>query len=560
MTTKEAREGKNAAAPNNSVLSRVNELSKSRIFHKGIVVETLCDPSLREFTPSNVRKSDKDLYQIAPRNSIVCRIITDFNSESDRGDYICFPFFSSHLSVPVKVGEAVWIFKEFLLDEEISTRAYWICRIPGSIELEDANFTSPTRLIGNHSKRIDVPLTAAPIPPAARQLDFPNLNKGAGSKYENILKEGSSLLVRNNNALENLMIFATEKFKIEPVPRLTKKPGDLVLQGSNNTSISLGTDAAWDFINRPSEQNTYSIATQKEIENKSGAIDIVAGRGRFFSALQELKAKNRDLKQAYSNKNSTQPFIVENSLGFETDKNPGETQTKDLDQIDVESKLAPGIVGNLQTNPVEGDPDFLVDASRIYISERSNVDEKLGLNVIKAKGFDNKNQFNSAVSAPCIAVKSDHVRIVARKTPLETVKNKLPENFSETNGTIRIVKEGKPDEDLACIYIEADGTIQISGRQIFLGRQKDDKGNGGIKVSEDVTEAQPYIKYRELKSLWENTMDALDKFCQSLQLHTTPGYGAPSKQIVDAATNLKNNIQNLKNDIETVKSERIFGE
>jgi hypothetical protein len=56
-------------------------------------------------------------------------------------------------------------------------------------------------------------------------------------------------------------------------------------------------------------------------------------------------------------------------------------------------------------------------------------------------------------------------------------------------------------------------------------------------------------------------MDELNKFCDSLLTHVTPGYGSPSPQINKAAQDLKAAIEsNLKSDIETVKSERIFGE
>ena len=163
-------------------------------------------------------------------------------------------------------------------------------------------------------------------------------------------------------------------------------------------------------------------------------------------------------------------------------------------------------------------------------------------------------------AAPCVAVKTDHVRIVARKLPLEEVDNLLPEKAAEsgaTNGTIRIVKEGKKDEDLAVIYMEPDGTIQISGSKIFLGRQADDGGRGagpGEKGEE------PYIRYSDLKKLWEDTMTALDTFCTTLSTHVTPGYGNPSPQINKAAADLQSEVANLKTQIEEVQSERVFGE
>jgi hypothetical protein len=115
------------------------------------------------------------------------------------------------------------------------------------------------------------------------------------------------------------------------------------------------------------------------------------------------------------------------------------------------------------------------------------------------------------------------------------------------------VKEGDPDKDLAVIYVESDGTIQISGSKIFLGRQSSDGG----KVD---GEEQPYVRYKELEELWGKTMDELNNFCQTLLTHVTPGYGSPSPQINKAATDLQSKIPALKDEIQKLKSERIFGE
>ena len=56
-------------------------------------------------------------------------------------------------------------------------------------------------------------------------------------------------------------------------------------------------------------------------------------------------------------------------------------------------------------------------------------------------------------------------------------------------------------------------------------------------------------------------MDALNAFCTTLATHTTPGYGAPSPQILEAAATLQSEISSmLKPSITNVKSDRIFGE
>ena len=144
-------------------------------------------------------------------------------------------------------------------------------------------------------------------------------------------------------------------------------------------------------------------------------------------------------------------------------------------------------------------------------------------------------------------MKSDEVRIIATKNEDEDI-----------NGTIRIVKQGTKDDDLATICLLSDGTVQISGSKIYLGRSTDDGGAGG---GPGAGESQPYVKYQDLEDVWNAFMDEMSTFCDTVLTHTTPGYGAPSPQLNQAVTELKANIASThKPDIANVKSERIFGE
>jgi hypothetical protein len=521
----------------------VIKLGSTLTLLRGIVIETLCDPSLRldEAPESLVNDLNKYLYKVAPRNSIICRLTTDGSSGSSTEDLVCFPFWSSHFSLPVKTGEQVWIIKENPGLDKKSVRHYWLSRVPGEIEYEDPNFTSFTR-------NIQKVLTSSVEPSDKRIVGFPNIDS----------EEKTALLDGEDDAIEAVIKKSVEIDQVvfEPIPRLTKRPGDLVLQGSNNTSMTFGSNnRGFTLDERPKENTTSSTATKPD--EKSGTIDIVAGRGRYFEVADDEIKKSRKKKEVVENENSTKPFVVKTPLGFETDKDPQETQERDSESDASVEGYAPADLGNLKSNPSEGDPDFVVDASRVYVSEKTDIDNKLGLDKIVAKGF--AADYSPVEASPCIAVKSDNIRIVARHLPNTPYDPEiLPPKFENVKGTIRIVKEGDPDTDLAAIYIEADGTIQISGSKIFLGRQKADGGAGNGPGD---GEAQPYVKYQELEDLWKDTMKELDKFCQTLMTHVTPGFGAPSPQVTQAATDLKSAIASkLKGDIANVKSERIFGE
>jgi len=513
-----------------------NVKANLRILNRAVVIHTLNDPSLRDLEKDAHIIStlvNPDLYKRAPRNSIICRIITDEQGRSKNSDLVCYPFFSSHLMMPIKAGEQVWIF--FEQPETQSNTAFWMSRIAEPIDVEDANFTHGAR---RYQATDNQPKLTQKVDDGSgnfvneRKLTFPN-----GSP----LSPQSAPLLDDNGFL-NIISESKESelFKIEPVPRLTKRPGDFVIQGSNNNSITLGTIEGWDSQSRPDLSTKNSAASGASLLGKSsigktgvGIVDIVTGRGRIF---QDTKAAVGDPKKRESSiKNSTRPLVVENQLGFETDKNVA-SQQKDVNKL-----------GNLTTNPQEGDPDFLLDASRILLASNADIDLLLDTadSVAQIHGGS-----ASAKSGPAIALKSDHIRIVARKTGGKN-SSKEPDDTLPTNGTIRIIKEGSSGEDLASIVIQEDGSIHIIGKSIYL------ESNG----SSSKTNSQPFVRYDELEKLWKDTMKSLSDFCQTLTTNQSPGFGAPNPQVTQAALTLKTTIEtNLKNRISEVKSDSIYGQ
>ena len=168
--------------------------------------------------------------------------------------------------------------------------------------------------------------------------------------------------------------------------------------------------------------------------------------------------------------------------------------------------------------------------------------------------FDILNKENDNPSF--IISKADEIRIVARKFAAGEPVDGAP----EINGSIRIIKEGSPSEDLAALMMLPDGTVQISGSKILLGRNPADGGGGGPTTGPGESSSQPYVRYSDLEKLWQDWMDAMQTFCDDVLKHTTPGYGAPSPELNLAVTTLSAAIATLKPQIEDVKSERIFGE
>ena len=145
-----------ASGKTNDVTSAVSaatetqaNLERAQIFSRAVVVEVLDNLTLIDFDDSgvlekydNTVKNKADL-RIAPRNSILANIVTDGKGKRETKQHVCFPFFSSHLSLPLKPGEQVWVMFETLKGSQ--ERGYWLSRINEPIFVEDPNYTHGDR-------------------------------------------------------------------------------------------------------------------------------------------------------------------------------------------------------------------------------------------------------------------------------------------------------------------------------------------------------------------------------------------------------------------------------
>lgn len=612
--------GKDAIAAQNSTTATTSPdtdatAAPTQIFKRGVVVEVIYDLSAypeEDWEEMKTLVSPPDLLNTAPRNSIIVRLAsggadkkkpdaTEEPTEEEVADAVenqeavpegeklggvgilCYPFFPPHLCFPVKPGEQVWVVSDSA-DIENSVQ-YWMCRIPDVDHVDDINYThSDRKFVGTLAppttkEKADAAESAetvsdeveadaeadagedtAPAEMVDRNGDgiddlifgFPN---GPGTEDAFTLKE--------ENAYEEIVNISTayEQFQRQSVPRFTKRPGDMVIQGSNNTLICLGTDRGWgayvDGAVQLADNKEVSNATMTEDEISArekyawGTIDIVAGRGRYNWRFLEGHADGVPTWTA--------PRCIENTPILERDggripwvevnKNPQESGDEESNRLSY---------------PNEGDPDFYCDAARITVSQGSAVDsnyniDQPGETLPTLIGEEDDYVLVTKDYPSSVVAKADEIRLIARKfdagVPLDS-----PASAPEINGTIRIIKEGLPDEDLAAIILFSNGTIQISGNKIFLGRAVDDGGLGEDNSGPGEGSSQPYVKYQQLEDLLNATMQNVQSFCDTLLGHVTPGYGAPSIQVNQAAAKLKADMSSRMSEIQNIKSERIFGE
>lgn len=463
----------------------------SMVFYRGMVVDIVNSVSgltLRNKSIEDYRKIVNAPHMSAfPRNTAIVKPISEGLSQTNSSEVVCYPFFSSHLCMPLKPGECVWFVYEN--PDVRGSIAYWMTRTTEPNHAEDTNYTFFARSYRQSPEK----------KPAGAAARF----NGEDTNSTDVQTFSYVSPTSDPAELAETINFASQVHRYEAVPRYNKRPGDLVIQGSNNSLIMLGEERGH-FAEDPTDIK-YS-ANKADIPAGLGAIDIVVGRGKI---------------------SSTSGRPIKNELGLpENDKR--------------------------QDPPVEGDPHFPTDASRIYLTANSSdvyssfhPDKLLQISLPSTAGLE---ESLSARAGSFLVGKADNIRLVSRKT-----------------GDIRIVKEPTPGEiDSAAIVLHRDGTAQVSAKKISISRYNTDGAT------------EPYVRYTELSEFLTSLMQDLQTFCSDI----TPGAsaaastvgvppGSPIPQVQTLAAQLTKAITTLQASMQLktqnfqsngIKSTLIFGE
>jgi len=448
----------------------------SKVFQRAIVVEVLNDVSLRteeEIEALSQNTVAPEQLKHAPRNSLIVRLYASGADKTGTKDLLCYPFFPPYIAMPVKQGEQVWVFAE---SPDVPQKvAYWVSRIPEADFVDDINYTHGDRKFSisvgktgdlsdleeepDDEKKPEDDEPAKEIKGLKDPEELPGppaFNNGAteqGDEAATTLSQPPKEDAPEGEAEPGDPIYEViftgslggQAFTLEPVPRFTKRPGDLVLQGSHNSMICLGTDRGWTVESRP-EGAEFSNAFTPEgegLRSFSGTVDIVAGRSMFAGELNPDKDALVD----------TEPRVIENARGaLEIDKNPAAYFGDDIRKE---------IKANRQDVAVEGDPDFVHDASRVYVSMNTDGDANLGLDAHTPQ-FVKDLGAEPVAESPYVILKSNEIRIVSRHTKEE---NERPKQ----EGSIRIVREDEDPTKACTITMLPGGKIMIDAEQIIIG-------------------------------------------------------------------------------------------
>jgi len=471
--------------------------AQTPVLFRAVVIDVITDPDLLDDTYyDNVAGlvNNADLLPVMGPNCIIAKIVSA-NQASTSTYTILFPFFSSHFMTPVAPGEQVYVIYEDLAGTDNHV-GFWMSRVHGYETFEDANYTHYDRRFAAASNILNYGVSESQNRPTG---DLPEEFQNGGGSQSTVTLD----LLRDGTQNPYDLIFsgssAAKYLSPEPVPRWKKRPQEFIIQGANNALIMLGEDRNGP-VSGAIQQNPIDVTKNLAAPRQAGAIDLVAGRGRYFSSVgKNPRDSNGGANPAESE--STAPLVTSNKRGYlETNKNPYRTSKERL------------------ANPNEGNPSPIYDAARVYIVQQSRVDENYKL--VPANGgiaypeeclANEQPTSTNTIGRSYVVGKADHIRIIARREP-QTSKDR--ENIA---GTVLIIREGykntnrlsdepfaaptPPDGNLAYIYISKEGKMQIEANEVYLGRAKN--------------KAQPYIRY----SVYKATVESLQKQIDTVSTH-----------------------------------------
>jgi hypothetical protein len=428
-----------------------------------VVLETIFDPSIIDdvkisYFQHTLNVTNIKFAKVLPRNTVIAKRVIDSRTGNVPGSMFLFPLFPPTLSLPCNPGEHIWVMFENPSGKSTDL-GYWMCRIVEPGHVDDVNHTHSPRSLNNS---FEPSLKESFNGNISVHYDFRNGQTQKTKDGIRYTKQETQLISGKETEYENLML-NTDAGKLrtyEPVPRFKKRPGDVVLEGTNNTLIVLGKDRTSNVANYVLDPEK-GLSVNQEFPNPEsdssgpnvGSIDIVAGRGQTSETLGNIVNSK---------------FISGENTGFSEILKTASSQTV-----------------------AEGNPDFANDKSRIYISQKTKADSNLQLTNInfelssgqfQGQPTTLQQQKSSLVDenedSGCIIVKSDKLRFVARSDVEILVTSYVSKdekgNYISSNN----------NDDFAVIAIKANGDIIFKPAKHGYIKLGGDDANKGLVCSD----------------------------------------------------------------------------
>lgn len=299
-----------------------------------------------------------------------------------------YPFHQPHLRLPIKPGEQIWVFFERSSNVDFG---YWVGRITEPRHADDLSHTHADRKHHESSKAI----RAGDVD--RKQLTSPTFSSGTESREGSISRSTSSLNSQYGKISYEELIRSNPLVKRRVFARMRKRPGDFLLGGSEGSFVLVGSDRS-----KLGEVTSGKFTERPSKDRPNGSIvELVAGFGTNSNA-------------------SNAPAQITNSMGEpELDKRQGKERAG------------------------EGLPDYENDVSRLLLSEDAELDTRFSISPPGVSPVD---------SGGSIVLKTDHARIIARKTLTLMVK----------------LSADTPDEDASYIVLDGNDITFIPSRTGYV--------------------------------------------------------------------------------------------
>lgn len=446
--SKEFAEGRGRATAAQRAALGGSSQSGLPLFQRYVVLDVIFDPQIIDAKKLEHWEHDLGVSNIKygvtpPRNAIIARRVQNNKSSPSEQAMILYPFFPPQLSLPCQPGEHVWV----MFEDPTGTRkdlGYWMCRIVTSGHAEDVNHTHPHR---SHDQSFVPGIKELFEGSDAAVYEFRNgvVAVQDGERYT--IPETATL--PGGDDAYKLLMTESDGGKLvhhEAVPRYRKRPSEYVLEGGNNTLITLGRDRSGPvaaYKDDDERGQIPKIPSDDVDADGAGAIDLVVGRGQT---------------------ESTGGKRVENELG--------------------KSELDKSFKGAVAA---EGDPDYMTDRSRVLISQKTPVDQRFGLSSFNSEFADGSIQGGSSPTVGvkdgsedgdgAIVVKTDKLRLIAR-SDVEILVTGFERN---DDGTM----EASDDPDRYCaLVLKANGDIVLRPSVLGFVKLGGDDANMGIVCSD----------------------------------------------------------------------------
>jgi len=414
-------------------------------FVKMIVLDVISDPHIiaynKRFDWETKKISNVNLSNSLPRNTIIAKFLM-----GNQPPMFVFPFFPSHLALPCKAGELVWVFFEnpTSVSSEI---AYWMCRVTDFHYVDDVNHTHAPRVLEPSFKETKLDdsepwyelrngLVKILDVEGNRKTDPFNTYLDHTDSKDDLVEDIFEKIVLESDA--------GAMTNYEAVPRFRKRPGDIALEGSNNTLIVLGTDRSGQISSYYTGSNNvaYPEKTPGDAKEYAGSIDMVTGRGQTPRTMGGIA----ETTSIFGSSNKKRGPVLKTEIAKHSNVLSGS----------------------------EGDPDFESDRSRVLISQKMMPDYKFGLSDYNSQ-FSDPPIYDSYFGDSAVVIKSDKVRLIAR-SDVEIIVTDYNTDFSPTGEVIK--SEKKDLSSFASIVIKRNGDIVFTPSQkgvIKMGGETADK-------------------------------------------------------------------------------------